>query len=525
MRSSPDPVLYNLLDEALLGAEDDVGHREKLTLPGLIARLSQGAPTALTGVQAHQQHAVHAFLVQLSAIALSRDGTAELAHDEPGWRKLLVAAAKKDGAGPESFALVVPDLAKPAFLQPPVPEGNLNALKSEHARPSSELDVLITSKNHDVKIDRIERPGPEHWVFALISLQTMQGFLGAGNYGIARMNGGFASRPCVGFASGNGLSERFSRDTEAVLAARDALIREHGFAQKSELGLIWCAPWNGTTSLAFRELDPFFIEVCRRIRLTNGADGSLIARRGSSKAARVDSKASTGNTGDPWTPVSHDGKALTMPEAGFGYDRVQQLLFEEEFHSGVAGAPREGDRFWLGQVLVRGQGKTGGYHERWIPIPPKARRLFSKSSERSRLGERSRAWVERARVARLKILRPALLTLLQGSPEKLDFEDGRVDSYLRRLDVAIDLEFFPLLFEHADAPSEVADEVFEKRLFKLAEEQFLSARDSLPVPSARRWRAEAKSSAVLVGAAHNNFKLAFPPKPATDAGAVEGDSP
>ena len=53
MRSSPDPVLYNLLDEALLGVEDDVGHREKLTLPGLIARLSQGAPTAPASVTRH----------------------------------------------------------------------------------------------------------------------------------------------------------------------------------------------------------------------------------------------------------------------------------------------------------------------------------------------------------------------------------------------------------------------------------------------------------------------------------------
>jgi CRISPR system Cascade subunit CasA len=41
---------------------------------------------------------------------------------------------------------------------------------------------------------------PEHWFYALLTLQTMQGFLGAGNYGISRMNGGFASRPSVGLA-------------------------------------------------------------------------------------------------------------------------------------------------------------------------------------------------------------------------------------------------------------------------------------------------------------------------------------
>src|SRR5690606_28027650 len=128
----------------------------------------------------------------------------------------------------------------------------------------------ITAKNHDVKIDRIDRPTVEHWIFALITLQTMQGFLGAGNYGIARMNGGFSSRPCVTYASGLSEAERFRRDVRILLEQRDALIEDYGFAQRGELGLIWCKPWDGTTSLAFDELDPFFIEICRRIRLTVG---------------------------------------------------------------------------------------------------------------------------------------------------------------------------------------------------------------------------------------------------------------
>ena len=57
------------------------------------------------------------------------------------------------------------------------------------------LDILPTAKNHDVKSSRVASPDFDEWIFALISLQTMAGFYGRGNYGIARMNSGHGSRP------------------------------------------------------------------------------------------------------------------------------------------------------------------------------------------------------------------------------------------------------------------------------------------------------------------------------------------
>lgn len=522
MPKSPPALLHNLLTDPLLGIEDNLGRRESATLPGLLARLSQGKPTTLTALQAHQQHPMHAFLVQLAAIALSRAGEGEIEHDEAAWRELLLNAAKHDGAGEEAFTLIVGDLKKPAFLQPPIPEGKLSALRNEHDRPSSELDVLITAKNHDVKIDRIDKPTVEHWIYGLLTLQTMQGFLGAGNYGIARMNGGFSSRPCVAYAPDYSEALRFQRDLRALLDSRDSLIEDFGFGQRGDLGLVWCKAWDGKGSLAFDELDPFFIEVCRRIRLTLDKDGKVLAHRGSSKAARIDSKAANGNTGDAWNLVARkDGKALTMPEAGFSYDRVQDFIFGN-WHPGAAGETRsKDDRLFLGQVLVRGQGKTGGYHERWVPIPPKVRKRLGSQIEREKLGKRSEAWVSRAGTARLRILKPALLTLLQGGPEQLKFDDDRADVYLQRLDRAIDDEFFQLLFEYADADPEAADAAFEKRLVELAKSQLYDARQSLPVPTARRWRAQAKAENVFWGAVRNQFKLAYPPK----AAASNEDAP
>jgi len=531
MPSNVLPLLHNLLDEALFSVEDNLGRRTKVTLPGLLARLSLGMPTALTAVQAHQQHPVHAFLVQLGVIALARNDLVRIANDEAEWRALLVQAAKKDGAELEAFTLVVGDLSKPAFLQPPVPERTLENLKHTHDFPSGELDVLITAKNHDVKVNRIARPDAEHWVLALLTLQTMQGVLGAGNYGIARMNSGYGSRPCVAFASDHHASTRFVRDVAAALDARAGLIQNHGFL-KHGLGLVWCAPWNGATSLSFADLDPTFIEICRRLRLTAQADGTLVAHRGSSKVARIAAKDARGNTGDVWTPVkrSKDGEAFSMSEAGFKYDYVQDLMFGE-WNPGAAGEPRAepADCLWVGQVLARGQGKTQGYHERWVSVPSKARRLFLQVDDRAKLaqlGKRSKAWVERASTARRNVLKPALLTALQGAPEKLKFDDDRIESYLMRLDSALDDEFFRLLFSHVDDPPEVADEAFERRLVELARTQLESALSSMPIPSARRWRAEAQAARVFFGSARKHFKLAFSPAvaAAAEAGPTSGES-
>jgi CRISPR system Cascade subunit CasA len=514
----PDSIFYNLLDEPFLGAEDDAGVRVTVTLSGLLGRLSQGVPTSLTAVQAHQQHAVHAFLVQLAALALARAGETELAHDEARWRELLVACAKEDGSGPEAFALVVEGLAKPAFLQPPVPEGTLDVLQNEHTRPSAELDVLVTSKNHDVKVDRLGRPSLEHWILALITLQTMQGFLGAGNYGVARMNGGFASRPCVAFAADFGVATRFRRDLLALLEHRAALQERFAFGSRGHLGLVWCAPWDGTTSLTPPALDPFFIEICRRVRLSRSSDSAIAAHRGTSAVPRIDAKDARGNLGDAWTPVARkDGKALTLPEAGFTYDRVQELLLADDWQHGAAGRPAGSDRLWLGQVLVRGQGTTGGYHERWVPVPERASSFLSRPERRSVLAARAQGWVGRAETVRRKILRPALLILMQGGPEKdLKFDDKRADGYLRTLDLAIDVEFFPLLFEHVEESPEAADATFERRLFELAGAQLDAAIRSLPVPSARKWRAEARALRAFHLAARKHFKLAFPPRAPND---------
>lgn len=504
-----------LLDVAVFGVEDAIGNRTTVTLPGFLARLSRGEATEATALQAHQQHAWHAFLVQLGALALVRsDDPARIERTETEWRALLVRAAEVDGADASAFALVVSDLTKPAFLQPPIPSGKLTELKNEHSLPSEELDVLVTSKNHDVKSNHLSAPTLEHWVYALVTLQTMQGFLGAGNYGIARMNGGFASRPCVAFAPGQSAAVRFVRDVRVLLEARPSLLER--FSSNRGIGLVWCVPWDGTRALALHDLDPFFIEVCRRIRLTNDADGRLVAHRGSSKVARIEAKEAHGNTGDAWTPVDDQGASLTLPESGFSYDRVSELLFgkisKKNWTPGTAGVLRsaDGERPWfVGQALVRGQGRTDGFHERWVPVPKKARVSLLDDTKRATLGAIAKTWIGLAGTVRLKVLKPALLTLLQGGPEKLKFDDDRANPALTQFDAVIDGAFFPLLFEHADDQPEVADREWQQWLFDRAKEHLEQAIESLPVGTARRARAIAHAERTLHGAAHRQLPNLF----------------
>ena len=90
------------------------------------------------------------FLTQLAAIALHRAGRSDPRLPEEEWRRLLLALTEGQH---EPWSLVVDDLSMPAFFQPPVPENSL-ADWTAHDSPD-DIDVLVTSKKHDVKAELI----------------------------------------------------------------------------------------------------------------------------------------------------------------------------------------------------------------------------------------------------------------------------------------------------------------------------------------------------------------------------------
>lgn len=185
-------LAFNLLTEPLIQTTPC----GKLTLPGVLAALARDEIESFPALRPHQSMFWHMFLVQLGALALQRGGQSEIPLTEAAWADLLrgLTPAYRDD---EPWCLVVSDWSKPAFMQPPVPNGI--KLGSDVPTPDS-LDLLITAKNHDLK-QAVSREGnPQDWVFALISLQTGDGYGGRDNHRIARMNGGFSSRAMLTLA-------------------------------------------------------------------------------------------------------------------------------------------------------------------------------------------------------------------------------------------------------------------------------------------------------------------------------------
>jgi CRISPR system Cascade subunit CasA len=465
------------------------GARCRGSLVDVLAWLSGAHEIVFAALQPHQHHPWHAFTVQLAAIALSRAKRAEFPADPAEWRKLLLALT--DGAH-EPWSLVVDDLSKPALLQPPVPEKTLDPLKNLLSTPDA-LDILLTTRNFDLKSQRMVRSSPEHWLFTLVTKQTFEGYSGKMNYGIHRMNGGQANRPCVALAPSRSWAPRFRRDVHVWLDHRKKLIDGYGYDPKGP-ALLWLLPWDGTESLLRPSLDPFFIEVCRRIRLTAEGD-TLAAHMGTSQVARIDATDHAGGTGDIWTPTQQSPKksgaaSLTIPATGFTYKKIAELLFEEKWHRGAALELRDDDRpapIVIAQALVRGQGKTEGYHERIIPIPIKARGFFRKLGPEELLGKRAKEMILRAKEAR-DALKPAILTLFQGATEhKLDLRDERADTWLDRLETRIDDAFFTTLFEHIDQDGDQAALAWDDHLEQFARNTFHEALAEAPIPSVHRF--------------------------------------
>ncbi len=519
-----DTTAHCLLTEPIFTLTVARGRAEQSSLPGVLARLSRGEEIEFLGLQAHQQHPWHAFLVQLAALALVGDGErGPIPEDEAGWERRLLALSEEQV---EPWCLVVEDLTKPAFMQPPVPEGSLATLKNVHRVPAT-LDVLVTAKGHDVKTERMAHAAPQHWVFTLITLQTFEGYSGRKHYGIVRMNGGFASRPCVSVAPDLSWSRRFQRDLPLLRRRYKTLVEDYGLQAEGGHKLLWLLPWDGSESISIDSCAPFFIEVCRRVRLIV-EEGRLVARAGTSMVRRIYGASETGDVGDLWSPVrKKDQAVLTVSDSGFTYRMLPQILFGNgDFMRSPAsevGPQDRGELLFLARVLVRGQGKTGGYRERVVPIPPRALSFMAKVDDRSKLAKMAEEHIKIVAEVQRRVLRPALCALLQGGNDKLDLRDEGARPWIDRHDALIDRIFFDQLWLSLDFPPEEAKAKWTHRVLDLAQEQFEAAIEGIPHSTARRLRAVARAEGLFHGSAHKQFPEIFASSGGTQDGSSRAD--
>ena len=504
--------MHSLLDDPLFCIRTPDDTTDDRTLPEILHALSDAGNgvDSFEALQPHQQQPWYMLLVQLAAMAVARETGGTVPTTPDGWRTALLALADGTEA---AWHLVTPDLAAPAFLQPPVPEGDLDGFKSDLPTPD-QLDMLVTSKSHDVKATRITQPRPEHWIYALVTLQTMEGYSGLYNYGIARMNGGLGNRPLVGVSPGLSLGERFQRDLKVLLNARTTLAERHEY-NATGCALVWTRRWDGAkgSELSIRDLDPYFVEVCRRIRFDADEDGALTCYRKSTKAQRIDVPDSlNGITGDPWTPIDTEaGKALTLGGGGFTYQKLHEIFLTGKYQDPPALKVQTGEdgmMYLVAQTLVRGQGKTEGLHHRIVPVPANAVSLFRRKSDLEQLANRAEARIEKAADVQRTVLYPAIGTLLGGGDtDGVDGDDLR--PWLDAFDRAVDDAFFPELWKSVDLDADAAEAAWHRVLREAAETQFHDAEGHAPRTATRYWKALSTAQTIFWGSLRRNLPAAF----------------
>ncbi len=487
--------MFDLLSDGLFTV--DIGQEtQKNSLPQVLEALGQDKEILFSRVQAHQKHSLFALFVQLAALALDEAEEEEIYHPAKDWEAMLLKLT--DGAR-EPWSLIVEDKTRSAFLQPPA----LQPYKAHFETPQ-DLDILVVPKNHELKSARFQSAGAEDWLLALLTLQTSGGFSGRGNYGVMRMNGGLGSRPYVALVPKLSWNTRWQKDTHALLNRR----QDEGWAEEEKLKLLWLKPWSGADSLSIEVVDTDAIEIGRLRRLYLEPSGAIFAMGCPTTAARIASKDLRGVVGDPWTPTleGKDGKSLTLSASGFNYKLISKLLFRDGYAPSLAQEPVSDEKIsylWL-EGITRGQGKTEGFHQRIIELSSKLKRRLRGADERLKLAARTRDWIKDAETARLKVLKPAILTTLQAAElNKLNRKDNRAESWLSILDNLVDQRFFPLLFETLDAPQ--SRRSWQETLKTLMSEVFEQAQVQVPLPSSRKYRALATGERIFNALLYKNF--------------------
>ncbi|MXZ72930.1 MAG: type I-E CRISPR-associated protein Cse1/CasA [Acidobacteria bacterium] len=503
--------MHNLLTDPLIRVRLTNGASATKSLPEVYEALSADRIAAFSALRPHQRHAWHAFLAQLGVIAVQRSGGTTLPRRAGEWCALLRGLTPGFNAD-EPWRLVVDDPAQPAFMQCPAPNG-IRQYRGRVVTPD-DLDILVTAKNHDVKRTVAAGCAPDDWMLALIDLQTMAGFLGAGNYGIARMNGGFSARPCLGLApTDGGLGAHLFSDMQRMLAGRTSLLDRHPeyFDPEHGLALLWLEPWDGATALDLRQLDPFFIEICRRVRLRL-ENRAIVAWTAASKTARVAAKEARGNVGDFWTPVSKkDAVALSLSGVGFRYDRLAKLMFDRKSYDLPPAMRIDSTRQGPWKVVARGvaggQGKTEGYHERSdIAFDNKTTVALGRQAGRDALEEISKAQIEEIEEVE-KALRFGIAVAASGGKPAEDLaktDRMHANPYARRLDEAANAEFFSALdrrFVAADDEQRAAAAraEFVRDMIGAAHALLDEAIDAVPCPAMWRYRARARATSAFYG--------------------------
>ncbi len=504
--------MLNLLEQPLIRYQFH-GESTEASLPEIYAALMADKVNAFPALRPHERHPWHAVLAQLGAMAMHRAEVDTPPESADEWAK-LIRGLTPDYPDDEPWQLVVDDITKPAFMQPPASSKEKEKDYKATVATPDELDMLVTSKNHDLKSSVAVQADVDDWIFALITLQTMEGFGGAGNYGISRMNSGFGNRPAFSLAPvGSRLGAHVRRDIVALLEFRPQMLDRHTvYPSHNGIPLLWTLPWDGSPAegLLPNSLDIFYLEICRRLRLRADKNGRLYGVRTSSKAARVGGKELKGRTGDPWTPADskRDGLPLTLGAGGFNYKRISEYLANWE-HPALLDPTKAEQRsrdemLLVARAMVRGNGKTEGYYERVITFRYAAKLALLNRGSSQLLGDLSKARINDIGKVQRILSHATQVFAARGDEAKVSPEHRALARpWLNRLDGIVDAQFFEdLQTEFEEEPSgrqSVRNGWLKDFVIEKARNVLHDAEDSLPCPAIYSYRARVAAEGLFEG--------------------------
>lgn len=511
----------NLLSDALISVDPD----GRVSLPGLMAAMARGEVRDFPALRPHQRAAWHMFLVQLAALALDRAGTQDVPDTEEGWAAALRGLTPEHGDD-APWCLWVGDRTKPAFLQPPDPGG----LTWTQVPTPDALDMLITSRNHDLKTAVAVEAAPEDWIYALVSLQTQQIF-NVKYHGITRAKSAVASRALIALAPARtgsagtypDISEWWRADVISILHHRRRLDFTH--LPKAPPGLIWVLPWPQGHQFSVLEVDPLFIEASTRVRLQNH-DGRLLAERCPSTPIRV-LRENLSLLMEPWSPRDLDGQPFNIGSRDFTYNVIHDALLGRS--STLPEMLTERSRQTCGEwvlvcsaISVPDKSKTDGMKTRVVPVPKKvAPKLWTQQARdfSSELRDNI-AKVECALVdaiahyhARGPVVKRVAGKIKWFKDDGSEIDQDAIKKHRRAaaparaaFDRRADALFFPALWERLDAADKTAAASrFQRQLVQMALEEFRASLPGIPCAALWRPRAEARAERAFRGTLRREY--------------------
>ena len=529
-------LMFNLLTEPLIRYRHSDGEMREASLPEVYAALMADEVEAFSALRPHQRHAWHAFLVQLGVMGMHRAGLNTPPIDAEEWRR-IISALTQGWPDDEPWQLVVDDITKPAFMQPPSSSADkLAEYKSKIATPD-ELDPLVTSRNHDLKSSVAMQYSIDDWMFALITQQTMGGYSIAGSnaqyHTVSRVNGGSGSRVAFSLTPSARLGRHIKRDILALQERRAALVEKYDYVfADSGIELVWIEKWDGECAINLDELNPFYIEICRRIRLFYHQDPQYIyGKKVGSKLARINAKELSGRVGDPWMPISIGGKSegalrLTKKDR-FGYRQISGCLNPSNYELPPIFLTESEQKYPSEMLLVArgivsypkrsGSGtETWGYDERVIPLRLSTLQIFGRPGGTKMLGEISKNRIYNVRKVQDILCHAVATFAAKGDGNRKNHGKGNpkpndvAQLWINRLDDLVDVRFFD------DLQTEFKEENLEKRngirqewlisfVIPSAETVLTASWEFLPCPDSDRVRATATSKNVFDGRIYQEF--------------------